>query len=560
MRPLTPKQVLEKQNKELRIRLENRAGKAELALCAMEDEVKSLKAQLHSLEKARKDEAKDLEVQLREKDKIVAMLQAGYSPIVAENDALRQQVESLHAEIGALQDALDKSEDRAAVLAAMLKKDSTTSSKPPSTDNDFTKAKANSEKKKSGKKPGGQPGHNGHRLEPSPEPDIIVDSMPPDTCPCCGGGVVAIDGFEPRQVIDVEVIVTVTEERSHSGRCADCGEIWSGGFSEGFNSHVGYGHSVRTMVATLNADANVPINKTARFISNLTGGRIDMSDGTVVNIVAELAGKLAPTVQDIIIMLASCGVLNVDETGMRVNGSISWMQIISSEFYTLFGRSLKRGTPNDAMNGLILLFAGVLVHDHLSSYYRYKHLTHAECNAHILRYLKAVTEIMKHPWAQDMAKLLCDANKRKKELIKSGASCMEPEELEEIRSQYAAFLNQGQMEYEAAIAGKKNIKYYDEERRLLNRLKEFIDEHLLFLADFDVPFDNNGAERSAKHVKGKQKTAGGFRSDSGIDNYAAIASVIATLRKQGKGVFAAIRDTFQGKCPRFVANLNPDTS
>ena len=39
---LTPMQALKKENKDLRVRLENRQGKAELALCAMEDEMKRL--------------------------------------------------------------------------------------------------------------------------------------------------------------------------------------------------------------------------------------------------------------------------------------------------------------------------------------------------------------------------------------------------------------------------------------------------------------------------------------------------------------------------------------
>ena len=542
MKQLTRLQILERQNKDLRARLENRQGKAELSLCAFEDGMNELKAQLAA------------------KDKIIAMLQAGLSSLTEDYNGQRQANEEMRKEIDALRDALDKAEDRAAKLAAMLKKDSTTSSQPPSKDNAFAKAKAKSGKKRSGKKPGGQFGHKGHRLEPSPEPDIIVDRMPPISCPCCNGEVIGTEGFEARQVIDVEVIVTVTEERSHSGQCTSCGKTWSGDFSENFKSPVGYGHSVKTIAATLNADANVPINKTARFISNLTGGRISMSDGTVVNITDELAGKLGPTVQDIILMLASCGVLNVDETGMRLNGNVSWMQIISSEFFSLFGRSLKRGTPNDAMNNLILLFTGVLVHDHLISYYGYTHLTHAECNVHILRYLKAVTEIMKHPWAKDMAELLSDANKRKKELVESNKASISPKELEKIRSQYINLLNQGQSEYDAAIAGKKNITYYAEERRLLNRLRKFIDEHLLFLADFNVPFDNNGAERDAKHVKGKQKTAGGFRSDKGIDNYATIASVIGTLRKQRMNIFTAIKAAFKGDCPRFVPGSQPDSS
>jgi transposase len=542
MKPLTRLQVLEKQNKDLRVRLENRQGKSELALCSVEDEIKELRSQLDA------------------RDKVIAMLQAELASLTDENEILRQKDEASRAEIDALMGALDKAEDRAAKLEAMLKKDSTTSSKPPSTDNEFAKAKAKSGKERSGKKPGGQPGHKGHRLEPSPNPDVIVDRNPPAFCPCCDGEVLIGNDYEPRQAIDVEVIVTVTEERLHSGVCAGCGKVWQGEFSEGFKSHVGYGPSVKTMAATLNVDANVPVNKTATFISSMTDGKINMSDGTVVNIVAELAKKLAPTVQDIILMLASCGVLNIDETGMRVNGKLSWMHIISNDMYSLFGRNLTRGTPNEVMNGLILLFTGVLVHDHLSSYYKYTHLTHAECNAHILRYLKAVTEIMKHPWAQGMAKLLADSNKRKKELVESEASGMEPEELDVIRNQFTALLDQGQLEYDAATAGKKNITYYAEERRLLARLRKFMDEHLLFLANFDVPFDNNGAEQGARHLKSKLKTAGCFRSDDGIDNYATNASVFATLRKHGRNIYSAIKSTFLGDCPRFVEESYADSS
>jgi transposase len=434
----------------------------------------------------------------------------------------------------------------------MLKKNSSNSNKPPSTDPLFNNAKANNEKIKSGKKVGGQLGHKGHRLTPSPCPDVIIEKMPPDLCTSCGGDVIIIDGFESRQIMDIEVTVTVTEERAHRGQCEKCSLELSGDFSEGFNSHVGYGSNVKAAVAMLNADANVPIHKTAVFISSLTQGRINMSDGTIVNITAELAKKFGPTVQDIVLALASCGMLNVDETGVRVNGNLTWMQIISNENYSLYGRSLKRGSLNDVMNSLIMLFTGVLVHDHLKSYYGFNHLSHAECNVHILRYLKAVSEIMKHPWAKEMADLLVDANKRKKELIEAGFSGMDEDEFAAICGNFINILDRGQNEYDSAIDGKKNITYYEEERRLLNRLRKYMDEHLCFLSNFKVPFSNNGAEHGARHVKGKQKTSGGFRSDGGVDNYAVIASVIATLRKQGMHIFSAIRDAFQGACPTFA--------
>jgi len=537
---MTRLQRLERENKDLRIRLENREGKAELALCALEDEAKTFKGQL------------------REKDKVINMLQASYVTLTEENEDLRHQIKILRNENSVLRDTLEKAEDRSAKLAARLQKDSSNSNKPPSSDSPFTKAKATSEKEKSGKKVGGQPGHKGHRLMPSLNPNVVFDRMPPKVCPCCGEKVVILEDYEARQVVDVEIKVTVTEERSHQGQCVGCSKVWQGEFSEGFNSPVGYGSSVKAMVATLNADANVPINKTALFMSSITDGQINMSDGTIVNIIADLAEKLEPATEDIADELAACNVLNVDEAGCSVNGNLTWIQIISNKHYSLFGRSLKRGTPNDTMNNLILLFTGILVHDHLMSYYRYKHLTHGECNVHILRYLKAVRKIMKHPWAEAMTSLLAKANNRKKELIEAGCTGMEEDELIKIRNEYVKILEQGQIEYEAAIAGKKNITYYNEERRLLNRLKEYIDEHLLFLYDFTAPFDNNGAERDCRKLKGKEKTAGCFRSDDGIDNYSVIASVIATLRKQGKNIFSAIRNTFQGVCIRFGKSVNSD--
>ncbi|MDR0295828.1 MAG: IS66 family transposase [Prevotellaceae bacterium] len=525
MKPLTRIQQLEKQNKDLRVRIDNRQGKAEIALNVVKDENTSLKLQLST------------------KGKAIVMLQAGMNVVTEENEKLKK-------ENGELKDALDKANDRVAKLEAMLKKDSTNSSKPPSTDSEFTKAKADSNKEKSGKAVGGQPGHKGHYLLPSPEPDNIVDKKPPSVCSRCGGDVIFSDKYEARQNKDFEVIVTIREERVYHGRCVNCKKKYKGEFSEGFNSHAGYGANVKAATAMLNTDANVPVHKTALFISCLTEGKINMSDGTVVNITAELAAKFMSAVQEIVILLASCGVLNVDETGVRVNGKLTWMQIISNENYSLYARSLKRGTLNDEMESLIMLFTGVLVHDHLSSYYGYTHLSHAECNVHILRYLKAVTEIMHHPWAKDLAGLLVNANNQKKELLKNDITKMKDEDLEEIRERFTTILDQGQKEYDAAIEGKTNITYYEEECRLLNRLRKYIDEHLRFLCDFAVPFSNNVAEHGARHIKGKKKTSGGFRSDSGVDNYAVIASVVATLRKQRKHVYTAMRNAFKGKPPK----------
>jgi len=85
----------------------------------------------------------------------------------------------------------------------------------------------------------------------------------------------------------------------------------------------------------------------------------------------------------------------------------------------------------------------------------------------------------------------------------------------------------------------------------LLRLGEYKEEHLRFLTNFDVPFDNNGSERAARFFKGKIKVAGCFRSEEGAKNYVKIASLISTLKKQGANVYVTINDIFNGILPSF---------
>ena len=344
------------------------------------------------------------------------------------------------------------------------------------------------------------------------------------------------------------------------GICSCCGQVVCGEFSKEFTSPASYGPTIKSIITTLSTDSNVTVNKLVKFISNLTDGKINMSDGTVINMIKELAEKLKPSTEEIATSLASSDVLNVDETGFSVNGEITWMQIVVNKDYSLFARNEKRGTLNEDLDTLINIFTGTLIHDHLSSYYNYKHTKHGECNIHGTRYLKAVTEIFKHPWAQAMTNLLLGANSKKKELIANNIHSMTDEELSDIRNKYIEILDQGQVEYDTAVYGKTHISYYKEERRLLKRLREFINEHLLYLQDFNVPFGNNLAEVGARYIKGKKKTSGCFRSNSGMDHYATIASVIATLRKQHRAIFSTIRSTFLGSHPDFTTISSQNSS
>ncbi len=90
---------------------------------------------------------------------------------------------------------------------------------------------------------------------------------------------------------------------------------------------------------------------------------------------------------------------------------------------------------------------------------------------------------------------------------------------------------------------------------LLLRLHRFKDDVLRFMVDFDVPFTNNLAEQALRMMKVKMKISGGFRTPEGAHAFAALRSVIATARKQGRNILLSLAAE-----PKTLATLIiPDT-
>ena len=542
-----------RQARDLRTRYDNLVIKLDIAKSEAKERERECRATLAAkdaeIAMVQKTNAKTL----REKDKTISMLQKAVVSHDAEYAMLKEENARLKEENERLSEGLEKANDMADTLRASLKKDSSTSSKAPSSD-EYKKPHVFSTREKSGRKPGGQKGHKGHTLAPAAEPTAIINRLPVDVCGC-GGAVSAMESYTPKQLIDLKITIDVIEERAYEGRCGRCGKIHKGVFSEGFANPVQYGPGVKAIVASLNAYCNTTVGKTAEFIKSVTSGKVAMSGGTVVNILHGLSGRLDGTVEAIRQGLLAGKAMNIDETGMRTGGRLAWAQIFSNDGFSLFLRNVTRGAMPDAGSSLLAIFAGILAHDHFKPYYRLSHLKHAECNVHILRALLAVINILKHGWAQEMSKFLTDTNKMKKARIAAGDRQVGGEEAAGIEKRYLEILDQGDAEYEAAIAGKKSVAYYNDERLLLKRLREYKDEHLLFIMDFDAPFGNNNAEQGAKFLKSKLRCAGCFRSEKGADDYARAASLIATLRKQNINVFETIKGLFEGAEPSFATSV-----
>lgn len=85
----------------------------------------------------------------------------------------------------------------------------------------------------------------------------------------------------------------------------------------------------------------------------------------------------------------------------------------------------------------------------------------------------------------------------------------------------------GHKEY---LADRKLNAYAKEEINLLNRMKEYAYNHLLFLEKLYVPFSNNRAEADLRSTKIRQKI-GKFRSENGAESYVVTKSCFSTYKK-----------------------------
>ena len=154
-------------------------------------------------------------------------------------------IEQLQAEVAAL-----RAEN--AELKRQLGQNSRNSSKPPSSDSPFTKPAPKSLRRRSGRRPGGQPGHPGSTL-------ALVDNPhernrhEPGPCTGCGANLVGAPevGMERRQVFDLPpMTVRVTEHQLIARRC-DCGATTCGAAPEGVSAPVQYGPRITAIILYL---------------------------------------------------------------------------------------------------------------------------------------------------------------------------------------------------------------------------------------------------------------------------------------------------------------------
>ncbi len=466
--------------------------------------------------------------------------QAASKPTYEELEA---QVVAQSLIIAELREQNAELKERIDELERRLEMNSRNSSKPPSSDG-YNKPKAKrSLRRRSGRKPGGQPGSKGHKLDQVANPDEIMEHRP-DTCPSCSADLQDADpiDYEPRQVFDLPAPrLKVVEHRSLKLRCRTCGSTAKGCFPNEVNTATQYGPNIRAFVAYLCIFQHLPYARAAKLIYDMTG--TDISTGTLVNIVKATADGLDQFGRELRDQLADAKVAHFDETGARVDGCLNWVHSASNGQLTYYDLHPKRG--KEAMDdiGILPNFNGVAVHDGWGSYRRYQDLTHALCSAHHLRELEAIGEHKGQEWATDMQDLLFELKDRVDRARDLGLPSLSKELLGGCVRRYREIIKAGHMANPPPKCkqGKRGRPKRSKALNLLLRLEEYEEDALRFAFDFDVPFDNNLAERDIRMVKLQQKISGCWRTVAGAKAFLSIRSYVSTAVKQNQDVLYVLR-------------------
>ena len=381
---------------------------------------------------------------------------------------------------------------RIKALEDRLSKNSTNSSKPPSTD---WPKKKRSLRKKTGRSPGGQKGHKGHNLKMVDNPDSIrVHRV--STCSKCGSSLedVLPTGYRRRQVFDLPPIkVEVTEHRTEEKICPHCGQINEASFPGGINQQAQYGSRIKAILTYLNQYQLLPYERTSELFSDLFD--IELSAGTIVNtnrVCFEALKSVEEMIKD---KITTSPVVHFDETGLYSKGDRWWLHVASTEYLTYYAAHPRRGKVATDVIDILPNFNGVAVHDSWNTYFKYN-CSHALCNAHHLRELKGIEECYSQKWAGDMSSLLVDIKEvvdKKKEV----ADRLDKGRIDGFKKRYDKIIKGGLAENPPAkVRGgpkKRGRIKQSKARNLLCRLKEHWRETLSFMYDFDIPFDNSQA-------------------------------------------------------------------
>lgn len=328
------------------------------------------------------------------------MQPAGPEPLERENERLSRENEKLRQELIERDKKIADAEKQIADLERKLglrKQNSTTSSKPPSSDGlAGEQRKRGSRRKKSLRKPGGQPGHRGHwrGLAPLDRVDQVIELFPPK-CRHCDSRLsrrMSTQG-EPRrhQVTELPPIEAhITEYQCQCILCPECGKATRAELPPEAHGH--FGPQLTALIAYLTVVCRMPRRVVQELLEQVLD--IPLSLGSIQNSWEEASEAVAEPCAELEKRLPHEPVVNSDETGYRTSGEKRWMWALVATNFVFYKIAASRGAEV-LVELLGEVFAGILCSDRCASYLKYHKGEGQFCWAHFKRNILGIQEIGK---------------------------------------------------------------------------------------------------------------------------------------------------------------------
>lgn len=455
--------------------------------------------------------------------------------LARQRDTAKDQLRERIREYYALSVQLEEERGKNKKLMAQINRDYENSSLPSSLS--VRHKKITNSREKTGRKPGGQPGHKGHRRKKqvlTREPVLLV---PPQE-------VLSDPDFKKtaktivKQLVNIRFTPDVTEYRADIYYNSKTGERRHAEFPDGVVDDVNYGGSIKAFLFLLNNDCCTSIDKSRKFLTDLTDGKLDISKGMVSKLSKEFADKSGQEHRRIFSDMLMSPVMHTDCTNAKVNGKSAYVFVCATpDGRALYSAREKKG--HEGVKGTpVEDYQGILVHDHDKTFYHYG-TGHQECLAHILRYLKdSMENEPERTWNKEMRSLVQEMIHYRNGLA-PGMECAAVK-VNEFEAEYRKILQKAAEEYGYIPANE----YYKDGYNLYLRMEEYMTAHLLFLHDYRVPATNNEAERLLRNYKRKQKQAVTFRSFENIDYLCQCMSMLVMMRREKNNIFHRVSQIF----------------
>jgi transposase len=436
---------------------------------------------------------------------------------IAEQDLRIAELESQ------LKVALDK--------IATLQKNSTNSSKPPSSD--IVKPPKPRKDKDRRRKIGAQKGHPKHQRPPFADDQIDTTvELKLEACPKCNGKLTPTDDApkKQQQVELVEKPFIVTEYQQHRYWCEHCQCHHESKLPTEVKRAGLFGPNLISLTAYLKGRCHMSYKTMQDFYGDAL--RLKVSTGFLAKQIKKASDALKPFYDTLVARLPAEEHLHSDETGGKENGKKRWIWCLRAKDYTVFHVSPSRGSV--VLEDLLGKdYSGIISSDFFSAYRKFgreSKVKHQFCWSHLIREVKF--------FAESKIKRVSRYGTRLLDEIRTMFRMLHRRHEFKLARNWLCRMRECRESILRIVRGR--VPPDKDVQNLSERLRDCQDDYFRFF-ESDIPATNNLCEQSIRRVVIDRKITQGTRSDWGNRWCERIWSVLATCEQQGKNVLSFLQ-------------------